>query len=230
MIDSHRNSVGSSRAQHYGGFLFAALYLAMSVCVADVGSRESIKSDPRYQNPALLEQAWALPVAKQYRASFEYQVNPMFCGPATAVNVLKSLGIKKYQQSNVFDSSSISYFKALAAGLTLDEMATLVHDASGWKVTALHDLTLAQFREHLKRSNDPTQRYTINFHRKPLWGYSAGHHSPIGGYLEKEDLVFVLDVYDPFKPFLVSSERLFEAMNTVDDEAGKTRGLLLITH
>ncbi len=224
-ITHHRNSV-----QRYATFMLTALYLLLSVGVADVAQRESIKSDPRYQNPALLETAWALPVAQKYRASFEYQVNPMFCGPATAVNVLKSLGISKYQQSNVFDPSSISYFKALAAGLTLDEMATLVHDSSGWNVTALHNLTLVQFREHLKRSNDPDVRYTINFHRKPLWGYSAGHHSPIGGYLEKEDLVFVLDVYDPFKPFLVSSERLFEAMNTVDDEAGKTRGLLLITH
>lgn len=228
MIRFHPHTHRSNYAQRYTGFMLAVVYLFLSVASAEVAQRASIKDDPRYQNPALLETAWALPVAKKYRESFEYQVNPMFCGPATAVNVLKSVGITKYQQSNVFDPSSISYFKALAAGLTLDEMATLVHDASGWKVTALHDLTLAQFREHLKRSNDPAVRYTINFHRKPLWGYSAGHHSPIGGYLEKEDLVFVLDVYDPFKPFLVNSERLYEAMNTMDDEAGKTRGLLLI--
>lgn len=223
------NSAAHPHAQRYLGAVLATLYLLLSVGLADVAQRESIKTDPRYQDPALLQTAWALPVAKTYRESFEYQVNPMFCGPATAVNVLKSLGIKNFQQSNVFNSSSITYFKALAMGLTLDEMATLLHDTSGWKVTALHDLTLAQFREHLKRSNDPALRYTINFHRKPLWGYSAGHHSPIGGYLEKEDLVFVLDVYDPFKPFLVSSERLFEAMNTVDDESHKTRGLLLLS-
>lgn len=214
----------TTAAQRYFSVLLATLYLCLSVSVADVAPRESIKADPRYQNPALLESAWALPVAKTYRESFEYQINPMFCGPATAVNVLKSLGITKYQQSNVFDPSSISYFKTLAAGLTLDEMATLVQDASGANVTALHDLTLVQFREHLKRSNDPALRYTINFHRKPLWGYSAGHHSPLGGYLEKEDLVFVLDVYDPFKPFLVSSQRLYEAMNTVDDGRGRRGG------
>lgn len=229
MTQLQLNIAGYNPAQRYLSFMLAALYLCLSVGMADVAPRESIKADPRYQNPSLLESAWALPVAKTYRESFEYQINPMFCGPATAVNVLKSLGITKYQQSNVFDPSSISYFKALAAGLTLDEMATLVQAASGAKVVALHDLTLVQFREHLKRSNDPALRYTINFHRKPLWGYSAGHHSPIGGYLEKEDLVFVLDVYDPFKPFLVSSQRLYEAMNTVDDEAGKTRGLLVIT-
>ena len=43
-----------------------------------------------------------------------------------------------------------------------------------------------------------------HFTRALLWSPKAGggHHSPIGGYLEKEDLVFVLDVYDPYKPFL----------------------------
>jgi len=211
-------------------FLFAFFYLFLSVCVADSAPVVPITTDPRYQDAAMLETAWALPVARTYRQTFEYQVNPMFCGPATAVNALKSVGISQFQQSTVFDKSSIKYMKAMTAGLTLDEMATLVHDSSGWNVTALHDLTLAQFREHLKRSNDPAVRYTINFHRKPLYGYSGGHHSPIGGYLEKEDLVFVLDVYDPFKPFLVSSARLYEAMNTMDDESGKTRGLLLMTH
>lgn len=215
--------------QRYVWSVFAFLYLLMSVAVAEVAPIESIKADPRYQDAALLQVAWALPVAQTYRNTFEYQINPMFCGPATAVNVLKSVGISQYQQSTVFDKSSVKYMKALTAGLTLDEMARLVHDSSGWKVTALHDLTLAQFREHLKRANDVSVRYTINFHRKPLWGYSAGHHSPIGGYLEKDDLVFVLDVYDPFKPFLVSSARLYEAMNTIDDEVGKTRGLLLMT-
>lgn len=210
--------------------VFAFLFLFLSVAGADMAPTDSVKNDPRYQDAALLETAWALPVAKTYRDTFEFQVNPMFCGPATAVNVLKSLGIKQFEQSTVFDKSSIKYIKALTMGLTLDEMATLVHDSSGWKVIALHDLTLAQFREHLRKSNDPATRYTINFHRKPMYGFSGGHHSPIGGYLEKEDLVFVLDVYDPFKPFLVSSARLYDGMNTVDDEAGKTRGLLLLTH
>jgi hypothetical protein len=47
---------------------------------------------------------------------------------------------------------------------------------------------------HLKRSNDPAHRYIINFDRKMIFGAGGGHHSPIGGYLENEDLVFVLDV------------------------------------
>ena len=53
-----------------------------------------------------------------------------------------------------------------------------------------------------------------------------GHHSPIGGYLEAEDLVLVLDVNEKFKPWLVERSRLYDAMNTVDGD--KKRGLLRI--
>lgn len=195
----------------------------------------SIKTDARYQDAALLERAWALPVASAYRKSFEYQINPAFCGPATAVNVLKSIGVSKYQQSSVFDAtnvSGISYMKALSSGLTLDELGQLTRDSSGWKVQVIRDISYEQFVDHLKKSNNAEQRYTINFTRALLWSPKAGggHHSPIGGYLEKEDLVFVLDVYDPYKPFLVSSKRLYEAMDTIDTESNEKRGLLLLTH
>jgi hypothetical protein len=225
--------------------LFAALFAVTllagaptSVVVArdDVDSVVvSIKSDPRYQDAALLEKAWTLPVAKAYRESFEYQINPAFCGPATAVNVLKSIGVAKYKQSNVFDATKaegISFMKTLSAGLTLDELGRLIGDSSGWKVQVIRDISYEQFLEHLKKSNNAEQRYTINFTRALLWSPKAGggHHSPIGGYLEKEDLVFVLDVYDPYKPFLVGSKRLYEAMDTIDTESNEKRGLLLLTH
>ena len=53
-----------------------------------------------------------------------------------------------------------------------------------------------------------------------------GHHSPIGGYLEAEDLVLVLDVNEEFKPWLVERSRLYDAMNTVAGD--KKRALLRI--
>lgn len=211
--------------------IFAALPVT-SVIAKDAPAVVSIKDDARYQDAALLERAWNLPVAKAYRQSFEYQINPMFCGPATAVNVLKSVGVTKYKQSSVFDASDVTYMKTMTAGLTLDELGRLIHDSSGWNVTVIRDVSYEQFLEHLKKSNDASQRYTVNFTRALLWGPASGggHHSPIGGYFEKEDLVFVLDVYDPFKPFLVNSRRLYEAMDTFDSEIDKKRGMLLLTH
>src|SRR5512147_1234740 len=42
----------------------------------------SIAAAPSYQDPALLERAWALPVAALYRQDgYEFQGNPSFCGP-----------------------------------------------------------------------------------------------------------------------------------------------------
>ncbi len=66
----------------------------------------------------------------------------------------------------------------------------------------------------------------INFARWPLFGGGGGHHSPLGGFLEYEDLAFVLDVNPGFGPWLVSPQRLFEAMNTrADLSTSQTRGL-----
>jgi hypothetical protein len=89
-----------------------------------------------------------------------------------------------------------------------------------------HPRTADQFREELRHANDPERRYIINFDREKIFGAGVGHHSPIGGYLEEEDLVLVLDVNRAFQPWLIERERLFNAMDTLDGE--KKRGLLLL--
>jgi hypothetical protein len=112
--------------------------------------------------------------------------------------------------------------------LTLDELAAVARARPNHQVTVMRDLTYEEFREHLRHSNDPSQRFVINFHRGPLFGEGHGHFSPIGGFLEDRDLVFVLDVNARFKPFLVDARRLFEAMDTTDSASGKKRGLLAL--
>ena len=116
----------------------------------------------------------------------------------------------------------------LPEGLTLDQLAEIARQKLHRNVTVLRDLDLAAFREHLNHVNDPARRYVINFSRGPLFGTGGGHHSPIAAYLSQEDLVLVLDVNKKYSPWLVRSDRLYEAMNTVDTTAQKKRGLLLI--
>ena len=213
----------------------AALWLGGSAVVliesqghADSARVVSIRASRDYQDSALLKKAWALPVAAAYQADIESQRNGSVCGPTSLANVLHSLKQPGNQESILQGSGFSTVMGYLPEGLTLDQLAEIARQKLQRKVTVLRDLDFAAFREQLKFVNDPARRYIINFTRGPLFGTGGGHHSPIAAYLAQEDLVLVLDVNKNYGPWLVKSERLYEAMNTVDATARKKRGLLLI--
>jgi hypothetical protein len=114
----------------------------------------------------------------------------------------------------------------VGAGQGFASLADVARANTNRKITLLRDLSEEQFRAHLRHSNDPGRRYIVNFSRERIFGAGVGHHSPIGGYLEAEDLVFILDVNSDYQPWLVASKRLFDAVNTFD--GSNKRGLLLI--
>ena len=195
---------------------------------ADYSHVVSIKNASEYQDPALLEKAWALPVATLYHSDIAFQRNVSLCGPTSIVNVMRSLH-QPGDQATILEGTGISTVMGyLPGGVTLDQLAEIANQKVGRKATVLRDLDLAGFREHLRRANDTSRRYVVNFTRGPLFGTGSGHHSPIAGYLADEDLALVLDVNEKYGPWLVKSQRLYEAMNTLDTEAQKKRGLLLI--
>jgi hypothetical protein len=190
----------------------------------------SIEKTREYQDPALLARAWQLPVAATYRASqYDYQHNQSFCGPTSVVDIVRSMG-RRQTQDTVLEGSEVwtLFGYVVPAGMTLDEEASLVRLKTGLPVKVLRDLDLAAFRAELSHLNDLSRRYVINFSRGPLFGRGHGHHSPLLGYLTDDDLVFVGDVNRDFGPWLVKPERLFEAMNTIDDSSGKKRGMLVV--
>ena len=76
--------------------------------------------------------------------------------------------------------------------------------------------------------NNPRYRIIANFHRGPLFGRGHGHFSPLLAYLPDRDLVLVGDVNAAYRPFLVSTDRLWRAVDTVDPETGKKRGLAVL--
>jgi hypothetical protein len=195
---------------------------------ADYARVVSIKETREYQDPALLKKAWLLPVAAAYQADIDFQKNGSVCGPASLVNVLHSLKQPGNQEGILQGSGFSTVMGYLPEGLTLDQLAEISRQKLQGKVTVLRNLDLAAFREQLTHVNDPARRYVINFSRGPLFGTGGGHHSPLAGYLNQEDLVLVLDVNKKYGPWLVKSDRLYQAMNTVDATAQKKRGLLLI--
>jgi hypothetical protein len=186
----------------------------------------SIKKDATYQDAALLERAWHLPVAATYQRRLFFQPNGSVCGPTSVANVERSLGHEASSVDVVLAGTGKCWSGMCLGGLSLDELAEVARHATHRKVTVLRNLTLAQFREELTHVNDPRRRYIVNFQRAPLFAQGGGHHSPIAGYLEAEDLVLVLDVNEKFKPWLVKSDRLFKAVDTGD--ADQKRGLLRI--
>ena len=165
-------------------------------------------------------------MAATFAAAVTGQSNGSLCGPASLANTFRSLGEEETTEAEVLDGTGMCWTGFCVIGLTLDELAGVAQTKTTRKVSVLRNLTAEEFREHMKRANDPGRRYIINFTREKIFGGGGGHHSPIGGYLEAEDLVFVLDVNDNYKPWLIERERLFAAMDTLDGD--KKRGLLLI--
>jgi len=178
------------------------------------------------RTPQLLDRAWALPAAAAFGRELRSQTNASFCGPASLANVFRSLGEPATTEATVLEGTGKCLAGMCLMGLTLDDLAEVARAKTSRPVTVLRGLTPEAFREHLLKSNDPSRRYVVNFTRKNIFGGGGGHHSPIGGYLEAEDMVFVLDVNSDYGPWLVKRQRLFDAIDTLDGE--QKRGLLQI--
>jgi hypothetical protein len=227
----------ATRKQIVKRVLFAILFVVLAIAAvpgywiaratlfAEKFDVTSIEQAPRYQDEALLARASALEVASTYQLA--WQTNGSVCGPSSIANVVRSLG-REASEDSVLEGSGLCWTGMCMGGITLDEAGGLARRATGRRVSVLRDLDLAGLRRELARANDPGRRYIVNFHRGPLFGRGGGHHSPIGGYLVEEDLVYVLDVNQEYGPWLTSSERLFAAIDTVDPSSGRKRGLLRI--
>ncbi|KAB1074470.1 phytochelatin synthase family protein [Methylobacterium planeticum] len=178
------------------------------------------------REPAALERAWRLPAASAFGGWVTWQSNPSLCGPASLANVLRSLGEPAGTEAAVLAGTGRCWSGFCILGLTLEELAEIARARTRRSVSVLRDLTAEQFRAHLRLSNRADRRYIVNFRRAEIFGAGAGHHAPIGGYLEPDDLVLVLDVNERYRPWLIERSRLYAAMNTLDGD--RRRGLLLI--
>jgi hypothetical protein len=207
--------------------LAAAGLLAAGIWVAGQSKvpPEAIASSVT-RTPELVEGAWRLPVAATFDRRLTWQSNGSRCGPAAVANANRSLGEAATTEAKVLAGTGRCWIGVCILGLTLDELADVARVNTSRKVTVLRDLSAEQFLEHLRRANDPGRRYIVNFSRERIFGAGVGHHSPIGGYLEADDLVFVLDVNPDYQPWLIERSRLFAAVDTLDGD--RKRGLLLI--
>jgi hypothetical protein len=91
-------------------------------------------------------------------------------------------------------------------------------------------LTESTFRDLITTAmGDPNTRLVVNFDRKTLNQQGSGHFSPIAAFDSASDSVLILDVAKfKYPPFWVSVADLLNAMNTIDSDSGKSRGLIRV--
>lgn len=176
-------------------------------------SPPSIRSSPHFQRPELLAKAWALPVAKRYTPLLSQSFTSI-CGPTSVANVLRSMDV--HSGKNPFRPFGL---RAMSLEQLVSESAEVL--PAGWSVRVVRPRSEDELRSELRAANHESRRYISNFDRRSLFGHGGGHHSPLGGFLEEEDLALVLDVNSSFGPWLVETPRLLDAMTA----GGGFRGL-----
>jgi hypothetical protein len=89
----------------------------------------SIRTESTFQNPALLQRAFALPVAAQYqRAPIAFQPNGSFCGPTSLADVWRTLGRPEVTPAQVLEGTELCATGICFGGLTLDDLAGVVRN------------------------------------------------------------------------------------------------------
>ena len=208
--------------------------------------------------------SWAAPVylntpqgeqrlvsARQRQAFFamqpyvETQQNLAFCGPASIVAVMNSLGTPRpaesrlypytfYTQDNIFNAETQrvkSFVLVSVRGMTLADM-TNFFEALGVKATAHYAdaMDAGTLRALLKEAfADPDRRVVANFQRKLLGQEGGGHQSPLAAYDEASDSVLMLDVAKfKYPPAWIGVDELLAAMREIDPDSGKSRGIVVV--
>lgn len=198
----------------------------------DFSAVASIELERSYADPALLARARELPSVRAYLdPGFVHQPNGSLCGPTSVADVVLSTGRTATPDGTLAESGLLTIFGVLPGGITLDDLADLARRAlPGAEVEVVRPASADALRHELARVADASVRVIANFHRGPLFGRGGGHHSPVGGYLEADDLAVVLDTNESYHgPWLVDVDRLFLGVHEIDRATGRPRGLLVAT-
>ena len=170
---------------------------------------------------------------KALESHFEAQKYATYCGVASSVIALRTLGTS-VSQDTFFDedaSAVRSPWATFYMGMTVDQLGDLLV-AHGVTADVVHagDTTVDDFRSaargNLSRAGDVM---LVNYERSVVEQGSGGHISPVGAYDATSDRFLVMDVSAyKYPPVWMSAAALFAAMNTQDAASGATRGYVLV--
>lgn len=176
-------------------------------------------------------------------AHFTTQQTVTYCGVASAVMVLNSLGVPSpvdpgyapyayFTQVNFFNDkvTAIIHPEDVSKnGMTLAQMAQAI-ETYGVKATPhyANKMDKEQFKALVKDALAHDQYVTVNFLRTALKQVGGGHHSPIVAYDKKTDRFLMLDVARyKYPAYWVTANDLWSAVNTMDGEL--SRGFIVIS-
>jgi len=168
--------------------------------------------------------------------SFQSQSRAAFCGVASAVVVLNALREQSphLTQTTFFTAAASrvrSPLRVTLQGMSLAQLAALLRAhsadatlfyASGTDIDAFR----AVAQENLHTRGDFV---LVNYERAVLGQGETGHISPLAAYNEQTDRLLILDVAAyKYPPVWVSTQALWNAMNTLDRASGRTRGFVVV--
>jgi hypothetical protein len=169
-----------------------------------------------------------------------------YCGVASSVTVLNSLGVKApdepqiypytmFTQDNIFTDAVLHHRRPLEVekgGNTLEQLAAIV-SALGVKVDTVFgdSLDADSCRNQLVAIlKSPDQRVIVDFDRKTLHQKGSGHFSPLAAYHSGEDRFLLMDVARyKSPPCWVKAQVLYNALTGIDSISQKSRGFLVIS-
>ncbi|QLE56747.1 phytochelatin synthase family protein [Nostoc sp. TCL26-01] len=178
---------------------------------------------------------------------FVTQNNQAFCGVASMIMVLNSLGIpapetpqyspyRVFTQDNFFSNDKtkavLTADEVSRQGMTLAELGRLTASYGvSTKVYHAGDTNLATFRQQAAENLKQKGNFVIiNYLRKEIGQEKGGHISPLAAYNEQTDRFLIMDVSRyKYPPVWVKTADLWQAMNTVDSVSRKTRGFVFVS-
>ena len=182
---------------------------------------------------ALLEQAEAAVDYGPLSSNYVSQKLISYCGVASSVAVLNSLG-RRTDQSEFFTPAANAVRerrKVMFGGMSLPDLGGLLaaHDLDV-EVRHADSLSLEDFRSVVAQNlSNPGDYLLVNYQREILGQSRVGHISPIAAYDAGTDRVLIMDTASyKYPPTWVELPLLYEAMNTTDGASGKSRGYVEI--
>lgn len=177
----------------------------------------------------LLRSAVAIADYDELAANYEPQKLTSFCGVASSVVALNSMG-GRVTQTNLFNAQASQVrpiWEVAIKGMTIDILAHIL-EANGARVK-LHRAGAANlnaFRSTVARNLTSEGDYLlVNYQRQVLGQDAVGHISPLAAYDARSDRVLVMDTAAyKYPPTWVPIAVLYRAMQVVDPETGKSRG------